>query len=79
MALGEPDRRCPPSEAASRAASAVRELADEIGIPKDLSGHGLRHEHVNNVVEEAMKSGNVAVNPRETSREELAEILRRTI
>jgi alcohol dehydrogenase class IV len=31
------------------------------------------------VVDEAMKSGNVAVNPRATSREELAEILRRAL
>ena len=79
VALGEPVSRCSSSDAAGRAASAVREMADAIGIPKDLSGHGLRHEHVNAVVEEAMKSGNVAVNPRETSREELAEILRRAI
>jgi len=79
VALGEPVSRCSSSDAAGRAASAVREMADAIGIPKDLSGHGLRHEHVDAVVEEAMKSGNVAVNPRETSREELAEILRRAI
>jgi hypothetical protein len=30
-------------------------------------------------VEEAMKSGNVAVNPRRTSSEQLAEILRSTL
>jgi alcohol dehydrogenase len=79
VALGEPVSRCSSSDVARRAASAVRELADAIGIPKDLSGHGLRPEHVDDVVLEAMKSGNVAVNPRETSREELAQILRRAI
>ena len=31
------------------------------------------------VIDEAMKSGNVAVNPRSTSREELADILRQAI
>ena len=35
--------------------------------------------HVAGVVEEAMKSGNVAVNPRRTTAEQLAEILRRTL
>jgi alcohol dehydrogenase len=79
LALGDPVSRCSPSEAAGRAAPAVSALADAIGIPRSLSGYGLRHEHVNDVVEEAMKSGNIAVNPRETSRGELAEILRRAI
>ena len=79
LALGEPVSRCSTPEAAGRAAAAVGRLAEAIGIPGNLSGHGLRHEHVDDVVEEAMKSGNVAVNPRETSREELADILRRAL
>jgi alcohol dehydrogenase class IV len=79
LALGEPVAGCSKSDAAGRAAWAVSGLADAIGIPKGLSGHGLRLEHVNDVVEEAMKSGNVAVNPRETSREQLAEILRQAL
>jgi alcohol dehydrogenase len=78
-ALGEPVSLCSTSDAAGRAAWAVSGLADAIGIPKGLAGHGLRDEHVDIVVDEAMKSGNVAVNPRETSREELADILRRAL
>jgi alcohol dehydrogenase len=78
-ALGEPVSGCSTPDAAGRAAWAVSGLADAIGIPKGLSEHGLRDEHVDIVVEEAMKSGNVAVNPRETSREELAVILRRAL
>ena len=66
-------------DAAGRAAPAVGCLADAIGIPKGLSEYGLREDHVPEVVDEAMKSGNVAVNPRATSREELAEILRRAL
>jgi alcohol dehydrogenase class IV len=74
-ALGEPmEGRTLAS--ASRAASAVGRLAGEIGIPKGLSEYGLRAHHVCDVVEEAMKSGNVVVNPRETSKEQLADILR---
>ena len=40
------------------------------------AGFGLREDHVGKVVDEAMKSGNVVVNPRETSPEQLAGILR---
>jgi alcohol dehydrogenase class IV len=77
-ALGENVGDCS-AEGAARAASAVRRLADDVGIPKSLSGYGLAEDRVAEVVEEAMKSGNVAVNPRKTNREELAEILRRAI
>jgi alcohol dehydrogenase class IV len=66
-------------DAAERAAPDVGCLANAIGIPKGLSEYGLREDHVSEVVDEAMKSGNVAVNPRSTSREELAEILRRAL
>jgi alcohol dehydrogenase class IV len=58
------------------AADIVGNLADSISIPSSLSSYGLREHHVDGVVEEAMKSGNVVVNPRETSSGQLAEILR---
>jgi alcohol dehydrogenase class IV len=66
-------------DVAQRAAAAVGCLASAIGIPKGLSEYGLREDHVSDVVDEAMKSGNVTVNPRSTSKEELAEILRRAL
>ena len=74
----------PPGSAAAMYAarsvvSAVCDLATAIGIPKRLSEFGLREDHVPAVIEEAMKSGNVAVNPRCTSAEELTEILRRAL
>jgi alcohol dehydrogenase len=75
-ALGQPLDRGVTLDAARCAPSAVRSLASAIGIPQGLSEYGLREHHVSDVVEEAMKSGNVAVNPRQTSKEELAEILR---
>jgi alcohol dehydrogenase len=78
-ALGEPVNGCAPTAGASRAASAVAQLANDIGIPKGLSEYGLTERHVPGVIEEAMKSGNVAVNPRTTSMEQLTEILRRAI
>ena len=78
-ALGERLEQCSRDEAAALASGAVRRLADDIGIPSSLSRFGLREDHVNAVVDEAMKSGNVTVNPRATTHEELAGILRRVL
>ena len=75
-ALGEPVDGCSTLEGAARAALSVRQLARDIGIPNGLSQYGLAERHVLEVVEEAMKSGNVAVNPRLTTKEQLADILR---
>lgn len=74
-ALGAPVEGCSALEAAERAAPFVAALAASIGIPKGLSASGLTASHVPAVVDEAMKSGNVAVNPRATSKEELADLL----
>jgi alcohol dehydrogenase len=78
-ALGEPVDGCAATAGASRAASAVAQLANDIGIPKGLAEYGLTERHLPGVIEEAMKSGNVAVNPRTTSMEQLTGILRRAI
>jgi alcohol dehydrogenase len=78
-ALGEDVDGCSVHEGAARAAHTVQRLADDIGIPRSLTQFGLREHHVSRVIEEAMKSGNVAVNPRHTTREQLAEILRATL
>jgi alcohol dehydrogenase class IV len=78
-ALGEPVDGCSTLEGAARAAQFVRRLAENIGIPNGLSEYGLAECHVPEVVEEAMKSGNVAVNPRRTTKDQLADILRRAL
>ena len=78
-ALGERVEVLPRMEAAGRAAAAVRSLAADIGIPASLRDYGLREEHVPLVVAEAMKSGNVTVNPRCTGAEDLTRILRQAL
>lgn len=78
-ALGERIDSLSRMEAAARAVTAVSSLARDIGIPAALGDYGLRDEHVRPVVEEAMKSGNVPVNPRRTCAEDLARILRQVI
>ena len=79
LALGECVDSLPRLEGAARAVSAVKALARDIGIPGGLGGFGLREEHVRPVVDEAMKSGNVPVNPRRTCAEDLERILRQVI
>ncbi len=74
-ALGEKADEISLLDAALRAVEAVEKLSADIGIPRGLSECGLRIDHVQRVVDEAMKSGNVVVNPRPTSKEELATIL----
>jgi alcohol dehydrogenase class IV len=74
-ALGEKADEISHLDAALRAVEAVEKLSAEIGIPRGLAECGLGSDHVQRVVDEAMKSSNVAVNPRPTSKEELARIL----
>jgi alcohol dehydrogenase class IV len=78
-ALGVPVDGIPVLEAARRSVEAVRELAHDIGIPAGLAAFGVREEHVGKVVEEAMKSGNVPVSPRQARAEDLARILRQVL
>lgn len=78
-ALGESVDCLPRLEAASRAVSAVRQLAQDVGIPKGLGEFGVRPEHVRPVVDEAMKSGNVPVNPRRACADDLSRILQQAL
>jgi alcohol dehydrogenase class IV len=78
-ALGEPVDGLSVRDAAARSFSAVAGLAQDIGIPAHLSDVGLREEHIDAVAAEAVKSGNVAVNPRRTCVEDLRNILLETL
>jgi alcohol dehydrogenase class IV len=78
-ALGEPVDQLSPSDAAQRAVEAVEKLARDIQIPKGLGQYGVRPSHIPQVIDEAMKSGNVLVNPRPTSREQLATVLEQSL
>jgi alcohol dehydrogenase len=78
-ALGEPVHHLSRVAAARSAVEAVRVLARDIGIPTSMAAYGLREEHIRPVVEEAMKSGNIPVNPRNTAAADLEDILRRLL
>jgi alcohol dehydrogenase len=78
-ALGEAVDRLSPRDAAARSFAAVRTLAQDVGIPGGLSQFGVAEEHIDCVAAEAIKSGNVAVNPRRTSVEDLRHILQKAL
>jgi alcohol dehydrogenase len=78
-ALGERVERLPLRDAAAASATAVRRLADDVGMPAGLGALGLRKEHIAQVAAEAIKSGNVAVNPRRASVEDLETILKESL
>jgi alcohol dehydrogenase class IV len=78
-ALGESIDHLSPSDGAQRAVEAVEKLACDIQIPKGLAEYGVRPSHVPKIIDEAMKSGNVVVNPRPTSREQLTTVLEQSL
>jgi len=60
-----------PREAAESAVEAVRHLARDVGIPERLRDVGVSREGIPRMAEDAMKSGNVLVNPRTTTYEDI--------
>lgn len=51
-------------ETALKSVKAVKELIRDIGLPKNLKSVGVKREDFDRISQEAMKSGNLAVNPR---------------
>lgn len=63
-------------EAAEKSVEAIRQLNKDVGITQTLSDFGVQEEDLGYIAEEAMKSGNVPVNPRKPSLEDLKNICR---
>lgn len=62
-------------EAAMLAVDAVVELADDIGAPVNLESVGVKQESLEQMARDSMKSGHIAVNPREVTFEDALNIL----
>ena len=58
---------------------AVRELNAQVGIPAKLSDAGVTDEYFAQMTEDAMKSGNIAVNPQKTVREDILALYREAL
>ena len=63
-------------DAARRSVDAVIALRQDIGITQTLSDFGLTEDRFDEVIDEAMASGNCLVNPRQATRAEMRTILR---
>ena len=74
--FGEKTDHLTEREAAERAVDAIRQLNKDIGITQTLSDYGVEEEHLDLIVEEAILSGNVPVNPVRTTKEDLKNICR---
>ncbi|MGH2354571.1 MAG: iron-containing alcohol dehydrogenase, partial [Chloroflexota bacterium] len=64
-------------EAGLKAAAAVRRLEQDIGIPARLSDLGVDKSSIPEMAADAMKSANIAINPRKTTINELIGLLER--
>ncbi len=64
-------------EAAELSVKAVRRLSEDIGIPDGLARYGVEEARLYDIAEEAMTSGNIPVNPRKPTIEDLVGIMRR--
>lgn len=73
-ALGVPTAGRAPREAAEAAVEAVRGLARDVQIPDRLRDLGVSREAIPRLTEDAMKSGNVLVNPRATTAADIAAL-----
>jgi alcohol dehydrogenase class IV len=74
--FGEKTDHLSEREAAERAVEAIRQLNKDIGITQTLSDYGVEEEHLERIVDEAILSGNVPVNPVRTTKEDLKNICR---
>jgi len=78
-ALGADTNGLTSYEAAYLAVDAVRELNEDLGIPDQLGPLGVKKSAIRPMARTAIKSGNIPINPRKTSLEDLEEIFKRAV
>ena len=76
QALGEPLAGQGEMAAARRAVSGVQQLEADIGIPSSLSDVGVQREAIAAMAVDAMKSGNIPINPRRTEQSDIEGVVR---
>ncbi len=60
-------------------AGAIRRLNRSLGIPGSLSEVGVTEDKFEAMAEDAMKSGNIAVNPRMSGKKDVLELYRKAL
>lgn len=58
---------------------ALTQLNNDLGIPKDLAAVGVEEEKIPQMAVDAMKSGNVTVNPRITTQKDVEELYKKAL
>jgi alcohol dehydrogenase class IV len=66
-------------EAAELSVKAIKKLNQDVGIPAGFAEYGVTEEDLDYIASEGMESGNVLVNPRKPTLEDLKEIVRKSI
>jgi alcohol dehydrogenase class IV len=64
-------------DAAELSVKAIRQLSEDVGIPGGLARYGVEDERLYDLAEAGIATGNVPVNPREPTVEDLVGIMRR--
>ncbi|MBZ4645298.1 MAG: iron-containing alcohol dehydrogenase [Clostridia bacterium] len=77
--FGENVDNLPQMEAAYKSVEAVKKLMKDIGITQGLEDFGVTEESLRPIAEEAYKSGNVTVNPRKSTVQDLIDITRKAM
>ena len=57
----------------------VKKLTAQLNIPQSLSEVGVTEECIQEMAEDALKSGNVLVNPRQTTLRDLVELYKKAL
>jgi alcohol dehydrogenase len=77
--FGEPVDGLSLRAAADAGVAAVDQLVTDVAAPRKLGDYGVTVEALPALAEEAMTSGNIAVNPRITTANDLVGIMRRSL
>ncbi|MDP6775161.1 MAG: iron-containing alcohol dehydrogenase [Candidatus Latescibacteria bacterium] len=74
VAMGEDVSGLSAMDASAFAVEAVEALGFDVGIPETLSEAGVDGEKIETMTDDALKSPNVEINPRKTTREDIVEL-----
>jgi len=64
-------------DAAELSVKAIRQLSEDVGIPDGLARYGVEEDRLHDLAEDGMATGNVPVNPRKPTVEDLVGIMHR--
>ena len=66
-------------ERAHAAVNAVRKLSKDINIPEDFSEYHVDASQLDRMAKDALLSGNITVNPRKTTYEDVINLYKKTL